>query len=375
MQPRQLDKPDYMQIPVKTTELDRLRAPPPLTAGGTTMTAIVQDRYGSAPEGLLRLAEIDRPAIRSGEVLVRVRAASVERGTWHIMSGLPYPIRLAGFGLRRPKYANPGRNLAGTVEAVGADVTDFVPGDDVFGMSTGTFAEYAAARTGKLARKPVNLSFDQAAAVPGSGTTALQAVRDQGRVQAGEKVLIIGASGGVGSFAVQVAKAAGADVTGVCSTAKVDMVRALGADSVIDYTREDFAAGGPRYDVILDIGGNARLSRLRRALIPRGRLVIVGGETDGRFLGGSSRQIRAQLLSPFVGQRLSTFVASEKAVDLIALRDLVEAGKLTPAIDRSYPLAETPAGIRHLMDGRARGKLVLSVSSRSVQSPDPGSTS
>jgi NADPH:quinone reductase-like Zn-dependent oxidoreductase len=374
MQPRQLDKPDYMQIPVKTTELDRLRAPPPLTAGGTTMTAIVQDRYGSAPEGLLRLAEIDRPAIRSGEVLVRVRAASVERGTWHIMSGLPYPIRLAGFGLRRPKYANPGRNLAGTVEAVGADVTDFVPGDDVFGMSTGTFAEYAAARTGKLARKPANLSFDQAAAVPGSGTTALQAVRDQGRVQAGEKVLIIGASGGVGSFAVQVAKAAGAEVTGVCSTAKVDMVRALGADSVIDYTREDFAAGGPRYDVILDIGGNARLSHLRRALTPRGRLIIVGGETDGRLLGGSSRQLRAQLLSLFIGQKLGTFVASEKAADLIALRDLIEAGAITPALDRIYPLAEAPAAIRHLLDGRARGKLVISVSSRTAQSPDPGST-
>jgi NADPH:quinone reductase-like Zn-dependent oxidoreductase len=375
MQPRQLDKPDYMQIPVKTTELDRLRAPPPLPAGGgTTMTAIVQDRYGSAPEGLLRLAEIDRPAIRSGEVLVRVQAASVDRGTWHIMSGLPYPIRLAGFGLRRPKYANPGRSLAGTVEAVGADVTDFVPGDDVFGMATGTFAEYAAARTGKLARKPVNLSFDQAAAVPGSGTTALQAVRDQGRVQAGEKVLIIGASGGVGSFAVQVAKAAGAEVTGVCSTAKVDMVRALGADSVLDYTREDFADGRPRYDVILDIGGNARLSHLRRALTPRGRLVIVGGETDGRLLGGASRQLRAQLLSPFVSQKLGTFVASETAADLSALRELIETGKLSPAIDRTYPLAETPAAIRHLLDGQARGKLVISVSSRTAQSPDPGST-
>ena len=359
---------------MKTTERGRLRAPPPPTAGGTTMTAIVQDRYGSAPEGLFRVAEIDRPGIGDDEVLVRVHAASVDRGTWHIMSGLPYPIRLAGFGLRRPKYANPGRNLAGTVEAVGADVTGFAPGDEVFGMSTGTFAEYAAARTDKLASKPAQLSFEQAAAVPVSGGTALQAVRDHGRVQAGEKVLIIGASGGVGSFAVQIAKAFGADVTGVCSTAKVDMVRALGADAVIDYTREDFADGGPRYDVILDIGGNAKLSRLRRALTPRGQLVIVGGETDGRFLGGSSRQIRAQLLSPFVGQRLSTFVASENAVDLIALRDLVEAGKLTPAIDRSYPLAETPAAIRHLMDGRARGKLVLSVSSRSAQSPDPGST-
>jgi len=363
-----------MEVTVKMTELDKLRAPPPPTAGETTMTAIVQDRYSSAPEGLFRVAEIDRPAIGDGEVLVRVRAASVDRGTWHVMSGLPYPIRLAGFGLRRPKYANPGRNLAGTVEAVGADVTGFAPGDEVFGMSTSTFAEYATARTGKLAPKPAKLSFEQAAAVPVSGVTALQAVRDRGRVQAGEKVLVIGASGGVGSFAVQIAKAFGAEVTAVCGTTKVDMVHALGADSVIDYTREDFADGGPRYDVILDIGGNARLSRLRRALTPRGRLVIVGGETDGRLLGGSSRQVRAQLLSPFVGQKLGTFVASENATDLSALRDLIEAGKLTPAIDRTYPLAEAPAAIRHLLDGHARGKLVISVSPRTAPSPEMGST-
>ena len=338
------------------------------------MTAIVQDHYSSTPEGLFRVAEMDRPTIGDDEVLVRVHAASVDRGTWHIMSGLPYPIRLAGFGLRRPKYANPGRNLAGTVEAVGADVTGFAPGEEVFGMSTSTFAEYAAARTVKLAPKPANLSFDQAAAVPVSGGTALQAVRDHGRVQAGDKVLVIGASGGVGSFAVQIAKAFGAEVTGVGSTAKLDMVRALGADSVIDYTREDFAAGGPRYDVILDIGGNARLSRLRRALTPRGRLIIVGGETDGRFLGGSGRQIRAQLLSPLIRQKLGTFVASENAADLTALRDLIEAGKLTPAIDRTYPLAEAPAAIRHLLDGQVRGKLVISVSPRTAQSPDPEST-
>ena len=355
-------------------QLDKRRGPPLPTAGAGTMAAIVQERYGSAPEGLLRLAEIDRPTIGDDGILVRVHAASVDRGTWHIMSGLPYPIRLAGFGLRRPKYANPGRSLAGTVEAVGAGVTGFAPGDEVYGTSTSTFAQYAAARPGKLARKPANLSFDQAAAVPISGGTALQAVRDHGRVQAGDKVLIIGAAGGVGSFAVQIAKAAGAEVTGVCRTAKVDMVRALGADAVIDYTRADFADGGPRYDVILDIGGNARLSRLRSALTPRGRLVIVGGETDGRLLGGTSRQIRAQLLSPFVGQKLGTFVASENAADLDALRDLVEAGELVPAIDRTYPLAEAAAAIRHLLDGQARGKLVISVSSRSTQSPDPGST-
>jgi NADPH:quinone reductase-like Zn-dependent oxidoreductase len=363
-----------MKLTMKTTELDSLRAPPRLTAGGTTMTAIVQDRYGSAPEDLFRVAEIDRPAIGDGEVLVRVHAASVDRGTWHIMSGLPYPIRLAGFGLRRPKYANPGRNLAGTVEAVGADVTGFAPGEEVFGMSTSTFAEYAAVRPAKLAPKPANLSFDQAAAVPVSGSTALQAVRQHGRVRAGDKVLIIGASGGVGSFAVQIAKASGAEVSGVCSTAKVEMVRALGADSVVDHTREDFADAGPRYDVILDIGGNAPLSHLRRALTSRGRLIIVGGETDGRLLGGSSRQVRAQLLSPFIGQKLGTFVASENAADLNALRDLIESGAITPAIDRTYPLAETSAAIRHLMDGQTRGKLVISVSSHSAQIPDPGST-
>jgi NADPH:quinone reductase-like Zn-dependent oxidoreductase len=359
---------------MQTTHFDKLRAPPAPTADGTTMTGMVQDRYSAAPEGLFRVAEIDRPTIGADEVLVRVRAASVDRGTWHIMSGLPYPIRLAGFGLRRPKYANPGRSLAGTVEAVGAEVTGFAPGDEVFGMSTSTFAQYAAARTDKLAPKPANLSFEQAAAVPISGGTALQAVRDHARVQAGEKVLIIGASGGVGSFAVQIAKASGAEVTGVASTAKVAMVRALGADSVLDYTREDFADGGPRYDVILDIGGNARLSHLRRALTPRGRLIIVGGETGGRLLGGSSRQIRAKMLSAFIGQKLGTFVASERAADLIALRELVEAGTLTPAVDRTYPLAEAPAAIRHLLDGRARGKLVISVSPRDAHSPDPGST-
>jgi NADPH:quinone reductase-like Zn-dependent oxidoreductase len=354
-------------------QIHNRRGPPAEIGAATTMTAIVQDRYCSAPEDRFRVAQIDRPTIADDEVLVRVRAASVDRGTWHIMSGLPYPIRLAGFGLRRPRYANPGRNLAGTVEAVGADVTGFAPGDEVFGMATSTFAEFATARPAKLARKPANLSFDEAAAVPVSGVTALQAVRDHGKVEAGEKVLIIGASGGVGSFAVQLAKAFGAEVTGAASTAKVDMVRALGADHVLDYTREDFADGGPRYDVILDLGGNARLSQLRRALTRHGRLVIVGGETDGRLLGGSDRQIRARLLSLFVGQTLGTFVASENAADLTALSELIEAGKLAPAIDRTYPLAEAAAAIRHLLDGQAHGKLVVSVSPRSTQNPDLGS--
>ena len=247
-----------------TGQLGNRRGPPSQTAGATTMTALVQDRYASAPEDLFRLAEIDRPTVGDDEVLVRVRAASVDRGTWHIMSGLPFPIRLAGFGLRRPRYANPGRNLAGTVEAVGPHVTGFAPGDAVFGMSTSTFAEYAVARPDRLAPKPANVSFEEAATIPVSGSTALQAVRDHGRVRAGDKVLIIGASGGVGSFAVQIAKAYGAVVTGVCSGAKVDLVRGLGADFVVDHAREDFADGASRYEVILDVGGNARLSRLRR---------------------------------------------------------------------------------------------------------------
>ncbi len=326
-----------------------------------TMTAIVHDEYGSAPENVLRLGTVARPAIGPDEVLVRVRAASVDRGTWHIMAGLPYPIRLAGFGLRRPRPLNPGRSLAGTVEAVGADVTGFRPGDEVYGTGEGTFAEYAVARPGRLTGKPANLSYEQAAAVPVSGVTALQAVRDQARIEPGQRVLIIGASGGVGTFMVQLAKAYGAHVTAACSTGKVDLVRALGADRVIDYTREEVADGAHRYDVILDIGGNRRLSYLRRALTPDGRLVIVGGETDGRLLGGTDRQLRAQLLSPFVSQKLGTFVATENAKDFAALRELIEAGTVTPAIDRVYPLDQTAAAVRHLLDGQARGKIVITV--------------
>jgi NADPH:quinone reductase-like Zn-dependent oxidoreductase len=349
-------------------------SPPAETAGARTMTAIVQDRYGPAPEGVLRLARVGRVSIGDGEVLVRVHAASVDRGTWHVMSGLPYPIRVAGFGLRRPKYANPGRSLAGTVEAVGDAVSGFAPGDEVFGVGTGALAEYAAASAGKLAAKPANLTFEQAAAVPVSGLTALQGVRDHGHIGAGQRVLIIGASGGVGSFAVQIAKACRAEVTGVASTAKLDLVRALGADSVVDYTRQDFADGRHHYDVILDIGGNARLSRLRRALTPHGRLVIVGGETDGRLLGGSSRQVRAQMFALFVGQQLCTFIARENAADLTALRELIEAGAVTPAIDRTYPLAETAAAIRHLINGQARGKVVVSISPITTHNHDLRST-
>lgn len=324
------------------------------------MTAIVQDEYGPAPEDVLRVAETALPEITDDEVLVRVRAASVDRGTWHLMAGLPYPIRLAGFGVRRPKH-NPGRSFAGTVDAVGSEVRGFTPGEEVFGVCDGSFAEYARVSTGKLAPMPANLSFGPSAAVPISGLTALQAVRDHARVRPGERVLIIGASGGVGTFAVQIAKAFGADVTGVCSTAKLEAVRALGADRVIDYTQEDFADGTQTYDVILDTGGNRGLSDLRRALTPAGRLVIVGGETDGRWLGGSDRQLRAAVLSPFVSQKLGTFISSENAGDLVALKGLIEAGQVTPAVERTYPLAEVAGAIRHMLDGRARGKLVVEV--------------
>ena len=341
--------------------LDQPTEPTPVTTGAETMRAIVQDEYGTAPEDVIRVAQVARPTIGDDEVLVRVRAASVDRGTWHLMAGLPYPIRLAGFGLRRPKALNPGRSLAGTVESVGKDVTELEPGDEVYGTCDGSFAEYACARAGRLATKPAKLTFEQAAAVPVSGLTALQAVRDQAQVQSGQKVLIIGASGGVGTFAVQIAKASGAEVTGVCSTAKVDLVRSIGADNVIDYTRHDFADGMHRYDAILDIGGNRRLSHLRRALTPRGRLVIVGGETDGRWLGGVDRQLRAHLLSPLVSQKLGTFMASENAEDLSALRDLVESGQLAPAIDRAYPLSEAAAAVRYLAEGHARGKVVITI--------------
>ena len=326
----------------------------------TTMTAVVQDAYSAVPEEALRLGRIDRPVPGEGEVLVRVRAASVDRGTWHLMAGRPYPMRLA-FGLRRPASANPGRTLAGTVAALGLGVTGFRPGDEVFGTASanGTFAEFAVARVTRLAASPAQLTPEAAAALPISGSTALQAVRDHARVRAGEEVLVIGASGGVGSFAVQIAKARGARVTGMASPAKRDAVRALGADQVLDRAVTDLGEG--RYDVVIDIAGRRPLAQLRRALTPHGRLVIVGGETGGRVLDGLGRQFRAALLSPFVGQRLGFFVNRENAADLAALADLVEAGAVTPLVDRVYPLAETAAAVRHLVDGRATGKVVVAV--------------
>ncbi len=327
----------------------------------STMRSIVQRRYGLVPEEVLRLADVPRPTPSDGEVLVRVHAASIDRGTWHIMAGLPYPMRAAGFGLRRPKAANPGRSIAGTVVSIGRDVAGFEVGDRVYGTSESAFAEYAQVDPARLAHMPTSLSFEQAAAVPISGLTALQAVRDHGKVQPGERVLILGASGGVGTFAVQIAKELGAEVTGVCSAGKVDLVRSLGADHVLDYALADPTSGAAQYDVILDIGGNRPLSALRRALTPTGRLVIVGGETDGRWLGGTDRQLRATVLSLFVRQQLGTFLSSENAADLDALRALVDSGAVSPAIDRTYPLSEVAAAIRDVSEGRARGKVVVAI--------------
>jgi len=324
------------------------------------MKAIVQDTYGSAD--VLELREIDRPAIGDDDVLVRVRAAGVEPGVWHVMTGMPYLVRVLGYGLRKPKVRVRGRDLAGLVEAAGKNVSGFRPGDEVFGTGDGSFAEYVSTQPATLAPKPANLTFEEAAAVPISGMTALQALRDVGRVQAGQKVLIIGAAGGIGSFAVQLAAAFGAVVSGVCSTTKVDLVRSLGADEVFDYTREDFADGRNRYDVIVDTAGNRSLAHLRRALAPRGTLVIVGGEGGGRWLGGFDRQIlRAPALSLLVGQTMRPVVSKERSDDLLVLKGLIEAGSVKPIIDRTYPLSEAPDAVRYLAEGHARGKIVIRI--------------
>ncbi|MFF8258955.1 NAD(P)-dependent alcohol dehydrogenase [Streptomyces virginiae] len=321
------------------------------------MKAIVQDSYG--PPDVLRLDDVDRPVPRRGEVLVRVRAAAVDQGVWHLVTGLPYALRPV-FGLRAPRVRTPGMDLAGRVEAVGPDVTRFRPGDEVYGSCQGSFAEYACAKEDALAPKPAGLGFEEAATVPVSAVTALKALRDVGRVRAGQRVLVLGASGGVGTYAVQLAKAFGAHVTGVCSAAKTDLVRSIGADEVVDYRQQDPVDGSRRYDLVLDIAGNRPLSRLRRALTARGTLVIVGGEGGGRWLGGNERQLGALLLSPFVGPRLRSLAVMEQHhSDLRALTELIEAGSVTPVVDRTYPLAEVPDAIRHLRGGQARGKIAI----------------
>jgi NADPH:quinone reductase-like Zn-dependent oxidoreductase len=321
--------------------------------------AIVQGVYG--PAEVLELRDVDKPAPADGEVLIRVRAAGVDQGVWHLMTGLPYLTRAAGFGLKAPKIGTRGRELAGVVEAVGRNVVGFRPGDEVFGTAEGSFAEYVCAKEGKLALKPKNLSFEQAAAVPISAGTALQGLRDSGQVKPGQEVLIIGAGGGVGTYAVQLAKAFGAQVTGVCSTAKTELVRSIGADHVIDYTHDDFSDGARQWDLIIDTAGNRSLSVLRRALKPHGTLVIVGGEGGGKLTGGFERSLRAAALSVLVGQKLKGLLAVERAEDLRALAELIEAGTVTPVIDRSFALADAPAAIEYMRSGKTRGKVVITV--------------
>jgi NADPH:quinone reductase-like Zn-dependent oxidoreductase len=326
-----------------------------------SMKAIVQDTYGTTD--VLELRDIDQPVPKDNEVLVQVRAAGLHRGDWHVMTGLPYLIRIVvpTLGLRRPKIPVLGMDVAGTVATVGAQVTRFQPGDEVFGWCDGSFAEYACASEDQFAAKPAALSFEQAAVVPISGFAALQGVRDVGEIQAGQQVLVIGAAGAVGWFAVQLAKAFGAQVTGVANTAQVELVRSLGADQVIDYTREDVTDGTRQWDLIIDTAGRRSLSQLRRALTPTGTLVIVGGEGGGRWMGGFLRNLRAPLVSRFVGQRLRMLASKPRQEDLQVLRELAEAGKLTPLIGRTYLLAEVPEAMRALEAGHTRGKLVITM--------------
>ena len=323
------------------------------------MKAMTRDSYGSAD--VLKPDDIVMSVVADDQVLIRVHAAGVGPDVWHLMTGSPYLVRLMGGGVRKPKSRGLGRDVAGRVEEVGKNVRQFEPGDAVYGTCDGAFADHVCARADRVAPKPANLSFEQAAGVPVSGCAALHSLRDAGSVQDGQTVLIIGASGGVGTFAVQLARAFGAHVTGVCSTTNGDLVRSIGAEHVIDYTHQDFVDGARRYDLILDTAGRRSLSQLRRALTPRGTLVLVGGEGGGRWTGGFDRQLRAILLSPFVRQTLRSLVSTERQEDLLVLTGFIEAGSVTPVINQTYPLNEVAKALGDADEGHGRGKTVITV--------------
>ena len=339
-----------------SNDCDRKAAAP-----SNPMKAIVYCDYGLAN---LKLEDVERPIPNDDQILVKVRAASVNPYDWHFVEGTPKIMRMMGVGLRKPKDTRLGVDFAGTVEAVGKNVTQFKPGDDVFGGKGGAFAEYVCRRAeGAVALKPANITFEQAASINIAGITALQGLRDKGKVQPGQKVLINGASGGVGTFAVQIAKSFGADVTGVCSTRNVDLVRSLGADRVIDYTKEDFTKSADRYDVILDNVANHSLSECRRVLNPKGKYVMVGGggANEQGFIGVLARPLKAMVLSPFISQQMGMMMADANQKDLTVLGDLMQSGKMKPVIDRTYKLSEVPAAIAYLEEGHARGKVIISV--------------
>jgi NADPH:quinone reductase-like Zn-dependent oxidoreductase len=334
----------------------------PLETGEPHMKAVVYTDYG--PPDVLQIRDIKKPVPTDDQVLIKVHAAAVNPYDWHFIRGTPYIMRMMIGGLRKPKDPRVGVDYAGTIEAVGKNVTQFKPGDEVFGNRNGAFAEYVCARADRtIALKPANMSFEQTAGVPVAGLTALQGLRDKGRVQSGQRVLINGASGGVGTFAVQIAKALGAEVTGVCSTRNVDLVRSLGADHVVDYTKEDFTKGNERYDVILDNVGTQPLSGFRRVLKPDGICVIIGGggPNDGKWVGPMARPIKAKLMSPFISQKIGMMMAQGNKDDLNVLSDLMQTGKVTPVIDRTYPLSEIREAVRYVETGRARGKVIIRV--------------
>jgi NADPH:quinone reductase-like Zn-dependent oxidoreductase len=337
----------------------------PIETGEPHMKAVVYTNYGS-PD-VLEIRDVKKPVPNDDQILIKVRAAAVNPLDWHFMEGTPYIMRAMGVGLRKPKDPRLGVDYAGTVEAVGknpAAAGQFKPGDEVFGGKTGAFAEYVCARADRaIALKPANITFEQAASVPIAAITALQALRDKGKVQAGQKVLINGASGGVGTFAVQIAKSFGADVTGVCSTRNLDLVRSLGADHVIDYTKEDFTKGEERYDVILDNVGTQPLSGFRHALQPKGICVMIGGggPNDGGLIGPMGRPIVALLMSPFISQKMGMMMAELNKEDLTILGNLMQSGKVKPVIDRTYPLSQIAEAMRYLEAGHARGKVIITV--------------